>query len=246
ISYNMPGDKKAKESNVKYSPTSIPTAVFIGGTSGIGRAMVELFGAQTKGRANILILGRNKAAAHEILANIPAPPAPSEANGVIIKHEFISCDASLMKNIPVAAKEIAGKVDKINYLVCSFGVNLFSRKETEEGLDISMALRFYGRFKFFHELLPLVQKAKDAGEDSGWDIFDKVSKIVLAQPRGVLRAYIWIQRSNDRNGRMEYKRCAGENASDALGMEELVEKRYLGGHTLPPGRTHSSISVDHL
>ncbi|CAG8698494.1 12226_t:CDS:2, partial [Acaulospora colombiana] len=37
---------------------------------------------------------------------------------------------------------------------------------TEEGLDISMALQFYGRFKFFHELLPLVQKAKDAGEDA--------------------------------------------------------------------------------
>lgn len=162
----MPSLKDARASNAAYSPTYIPTAVFIGGTSGVGRAMVEIFAAQTKGRANILILGRNKAAADEILASLPAPPSPSDVNGAVIKHEFIPCDASLMKNIPFAAKEIASRVDKINYLVCSFGVNGFSRNETEEGLDVSMAVRFYGRFKFFHELLPLVKKAKEAGEDA--------------------------------------------------------------------------------
>jgi NAD(P)-dependent dehydrogenase (short-subunit alcohol dehydrogenase family) len=161
----MPSLNEVRASNAAYSPSYIPTAVFIGGTSGCGRAMAEIFAAQTKGRANILILGRNKAAADEILASIPAPP-PSETNGATVRHEFISCDASLMKNIPAAVREISSKVDKINYLVCSCGVNSFARNDTEEGIDFSIALRYYARFKFFHELLPLVKKAKDAGEDA--------------------------------------------------------------------------------
>jgi NAD(P)-dependent dehydrogenase (short-subunit alcohol dehydrogenase family) len=156
----------ARASNAAYSPSYIPTIVVVGGTSGLGRAMVEIFAAQTKGRANVIILGRNKAAADEILASLPSPPPPSETNGVIIKHEFISCDASLMKNIHTASKEIASKVDKINYLVCSFGILTMGRTETEEGNDTSIALRYFGRVKFFHELLPLVKKAKEAGEDA--------------------------------------------------------------------------------
>jgi NAD(P)-dependent dehydrogenase (short-subunit alcohol dehydrogenase family) len=162
----MPSLNNVRASNAAYSPSYIPTIVVVGGTSGLGRAMVEIFAAQTKGRANIIILGRNKAAADEILASLPPPPSPPETNGVIIKHEFISCDASLMKNIHIASKEITSKVDKINYLVCSSGILTMGRTETEEGNDTSIALRYYGRVKFFRELLPLVKKAKEAGEDA--------------------------------------------------------------------------------
>ncbi|PVF95842.1 hypothetical protein CPB86DRAFT_787627 [Serendipita vermifera] len=128
--------------------------------------MVEILAAQTKGRVNILILGRNKTAADEIIAGLPSPPPPSETNGVTVKHEFISCDASLMKNIHTACQEIARRVDKINYLVGSPGILTMARTETEEGNDASVALRYYCRVKFFHELLPLVQKAKSADEDA--------------------------------------------------------------------------------
>lgn len=35
-----------------------------------------------------------------------------------------------------------------------------------EGLDKKLALHFYSRFKFFFELAPLLQAAKDAGEEA--------------------------------------------------------------------------------
>lgn len=35
-----------------------------------------------------------------------------------------------------------------------------------EGIDKKMAVHFYGRFKFFNELAPLLQAAKDAGEEA--------------------------------------------------------------------------------
>lgn len=35
-----------------------------------------------------------------------------------------------------------------------------------EGLDKKFAIHFYSRFKFFTELAPLLQKAKDSGEEA--------------------------------------------------------------------------------
>jgi hypothetical protein len=42
-------------------------AVFLGGTSGIDPTMAELFTKQTKERANIVLIERNKAAAEKII-----------------------------------------------------------------------------------------------------------------------------------------------------------------------------------
>jgi NAD(P)-dependent dehydrogenase (short-subunit alcohol dehydrogenase family) len=159
----MPSLSNVRASNASYSPSYVPTAVFVGGTSGLGQAMAEIFAEQTGGRANIIIVGRDQSAADKIIARFPSP---SNTDGVTFKHEFIYCDATLMKNVHDVAQQIISKVDKINYLVCSIGGLTFSRKETEEGNEASLALRVYARFKFFHELLPLVQKAKDAGEDA--------------------------------------------------------------------------------
>ncbi|CAG8687762.1 11567_t:CDS:2, partial [Acaulospora colombiana] len=163
----MPSLKVVQASNTSYSPSYIPTAVFIGGTSGLGQSMAEIFAEQTGGRANIIIVGRDKAAADKIIARFPSPSTSSADSNkrVAVKHEFIYCDASLMKNVHEAAQQIASKVDKINYLVCSIGGVGLVRTETEEGNEVSLSLRAYARLKFFHELLPLVQKAKAAGED---------------------------------------------------------------------------------
>ncbi|KAJ3748877.1 NAD-P-binding protein [Lentinula detonsa] len=52
------------------------------------------------------------------------------------KHEFVSCDAT------------------------------FHREETLEGKEPKLVLIYYPRFKFMRELIPLLQTAKDAGEDA--------------------------------------------------------------------------------
>ncbi|KAI0692019.1 hypothetical protein C8T65DRAFT_762537, partial [Cerioporus squamosus] len=40
------------------------------------------------------------------------------------------------------------------------------RDETPEGIDRRLALHYYSRWKFIYDLLPLLRKAKDAGEDA--------------------------------------------------------------------------------
>jgi NAD(P)-dependent dehydrogenase (short-subunit alcohol dehydrogenase family) len=159
----MPVLSVVEESNTKYAPSYIPTAVFVGGTSGIGRAMAEAFAAQTKGHANIILIGRNKAPADEIIAGFPTVPSDL---GSTVKHEFVQCDASEMKNVYNTCQELLSRIDKINILVLSVGGVAFRRKDTAEGLDTSMVLRYYCRAKFITQLLPLLSKARTAGEDA--------------------------------------------------------------------------------
>ncbi|KAJ7862065.1 hypothetical protein B0H13DRAFT_2567564 [Mycena leptocephala] len=92
----MPSLSAAKVFNAKFSPAYLPVAVFFGGTSGIGRGIVEAFARYTKGNAHIVIVGRNETAAESIIATLPKPLTKTGW-----KHEFVACEASLMKNITV-------------------------------------------------------------------------------------------------------------------------------------------------
>ncbi|KAJ7722650.1 hypothetical protein DFH07DRAFT_872045 [Mycena maculata] len=137
---------QASSSNSAFSPTYLPMAVFA-------------FARYTKGNAHIILIGRNRAAAESILASFPNPSTDSDW-----KHEFVACDASLMKNIGSAAEEL---LPRINFLVISSGyASLLGRNETEEGIDHQLAMGYYGRWKFISDLLPALRAANGLGEPS--------------------------------------------------------------------------------
>ncbi|KAJ3738372.1 hypothetical protein DFH05DRAFT_1525824 [Lentinula detonsa] len=86
--------------NASFSPLYLPCAVFIGGTSGVGQGIAEAFIRHTKGNAHIIIIGRNSSAAESIIASFHQPTSPSA------KHEFVSCDVALMKNVQQTTQEL--------------------------------------------------------------------------------------------------------------------------------------------
>jgi len=141
--------------------SSPPVAVIVGGTSGIGQGMAEVLAKHRKGDVHLIIIGRNEEAALKILAGLPKPDDQSPC-----KHEFVKCDATLMKNVHATAQDILGKHEKINYLVLCTGFLATQRIETEEGNEASLCVHYYSRWKFIDELLPALQKAKDAGEEA--------------------------------------------------------------------------------
>ena len=104
-----------RAANASFKPSFIPTAVFVGGTSGIGQAMVDAFARYTDGNANILIVGRNRESAERIISSFPKPTSTD------VKHQFISCDASLMNNIAKTTRIMIDQLQKINHLVMPCG-----------------------------------------------------------------------------------------------------------------------------
>jgi NAD(P)-dependent dehydrogenase (short-subunit alcohol dehydrogenase family) len=123
--------------------------------------MAEAFGRHTEGKFNIVIVGRNKDAADEIFSTFPSPTDKT------YHRDFIYCDATRMKNVETAAKEILARHSKANFLVLSSGTaSMKGRDETEEGLDTKLALHYYARWKFIKGLLPALNRASDEGEDA--------------------------------------------------------------------------------
>ena len=156
---SMPTLTLARASNAAFHSSYQPVAVFVGGTSGIGKAMVERFARFTKGNGSIIIVGRNRAAAETIFASLP--PDGTSAR------EFIKCDATLMSNVHTAAQEILSRYSKINYLILTPGVlSLKGRDETTEGIDKKLAVHYYARWRFIYDLLPSLERAKEAGEEA--------------------------------------------------------------------------------
>ncbi|KAF5370546.1 hypothetical protein D9757_010138 [Collybiopsis confluens] len=139
----------------------LPVGIFVGGTSGIGEGMAEVFAKHTSGNAHIILIGRNRAQAENIISRFPKPTQP------LAKHEFLSCDVTLMRNVRSVSEEIRSRVQKVNFLMMSPGYMTTSgRNETEEGIDRKLAVHYYARWTFIKELAPLLDKAKVEGEDA--------------------------------------------------------------------------------
>jgi NAD(P)-dependent dehydrogenase (short-subunit alcohol dehydrogenase family) len=160
----MPSLSVARAFNTQFSPSFIPVAVFVGGTSGIGQGMAEAFARYTNGNAHIVIIGRNREAAQSIISSFPKPTITKGGEPPL--HEFVSCDATLMKNVHATVAELLSRLPKINFLVLSPGYLSLHEKKTEEGIDARFAPYYYARWKFTHDLLPLLRNAVEAGEQA--------------------------------------------------------------------------------
>ncbi|KAJ7865026.1 hypothetical protein B0H14DRAFT_2504825 [Mycena olivaceomarginata] len=149
--------------NAAWAPAYTPVGIFVGGTSGIGQGIAEAFARHTNGRAHIVLVGRNEAAAAAILARLPAA-----SSGEVYTREFISCDLALVANAKRTSAQLAARFPRVNILFLTAGaISLKGFDPTpEEGIDRQMASLYYSKWAFIDGLLPSLRAAREAGEDA--------------------------------------------------------------------------------
>jgi len=152
----MPSLAAAKASSSALALSS-PTALFVGGTQGIGGGMAIAL-AKYSQSPTIHIVGRNQEAANRMLEELRI----ANKDGTYAFHQ---CDVSLMSESKSLADKLQSQLPKLNFLVLSPGIlTMQGRTETSEGLDNKMALHFYSRFLFARTLLGNLQTAAEKGE----------------------------------------------------------------------------------
>ncbi|KAK4937626.1 hypothetical protein LTR10_021772 [Elasticomyces elasticus] len=141
------------------------TAVFVGGTSGIGeysaRALASTHGTSGHG-LRVYLVGRNETAAKTIIADCRKACPTGEY------HFVRASDLASLREVDRVCKQIvtaeeanaAIKPACVDLLVLTqayfaFGSKL-ERQETSEGLDKSLSLLYYSRMRFVTQLLPLL------------------------------------------------------------------------------------------
>ncbi|KPI40292.1 uncharacterized protein AB675_7588 [Cyphellophora attinorum] len=147
----MPDLSAMKASNAlipKYLPADF-TAIFVGGTKGIGAyCLLALLRHHPTTTARIYVLARSSTPTID-QARTLAP------NATIT---FIKCDASLLKEVDRVCAELQQEVKTINVLYMSQGTLDFSAR-TSEGLPTMAALAYYSRIRFAQNLLPQLRAA---------------------------------------------------------------------------------------
>jgi len=145
-------DVRVSNASFKESKESL-TAVFVGGTSGIGMGTLKQF-AKNAYAPKVYIVGRSKSAAQTLLDEISS----SNTQGTFV---FLETEISLMKNVDKVCEEIKTREGKLDLLFMTPGFLSFEgRNETSEGIDLSQALRYYTRLRFAYDLLPLLNASQ--------------------------------------------------------------------------------------
>jgi len=152
----MVSSKEIRASNALINDATGPrVAVFVGGTSGIGKYTVKaLVAAGTSMR--IYLVGR-KSSEERTRAFI------QELSGINPKAEVIWTEGeiSLLAETKRVCDVIKRKESRVDLLFLTAGYAPFgTRKETAEGLEVAQSLEYYSRMLFILHLLPLLNAAE--------------------------------------------------------------------------------------
>ncbi|KAH8663424.1 hypothetical protein BGZ60DRAFT_411278 [Tricladium varicosporioides] len=148
--------KEIQASNALINDATAPrVAVFVGGTSGIGKSTVRALVA-TGASVRIYLVGR-KSSEERMHTFI------QELHTINPKAEVIwtEGEVALLAETKRVCEVIKSKESRVDLLFLTTGYASFSgRKETAEGIEITQSLEYYTRILFILHLLPLLNEAE--------------------------------------------------------------------------------------
>lgn len=148
--------EEIQASNALINDATAPrVAVFVGGTSGIGKFTVRALVA-TGASMRIYLVGR-KSSEERMHAFI------QELHAINSKAELIwtEGEVALLAETKRVCEAIKSKESRVDLLFLTAGYAPFgTRRETAEGLEIAQSLEYYSRMLFILHLLPLLGQAE--------------------------------------------------------------------------------------
>lgn len=142
-------------SNALINDSNAPrVAVFVGGTSGIGKLTIRAL-VGTKTSLRIYLVGRKASEdrTREFIKELQA----INSNAEII---WTEAEVSLLAETKRVCQHIKSRESCIDLLFLTTGYAPFgARRETSEGVEISQSLAYYTRMLFVLHLLPLLKKS---------------------------------------------------------------------------------------
>ncbi|KAI1124148.1 hypothetical protein F5Y10DRAFT_250247 [Nemania abortiva] len=198
--------KEVQASNALINDTTAPrVAIFVGGTSGIGKFTLRALVA-TGASTRIYLVGR-KGSEERMRAFI------QELHSVNTKAEVIwtEGEVALLAETKRVCDIIKTKESHIDLLFLSAGYAPFgSRKETAEGNEVAQSLEYYSRMLFILHLLPLLHEAE-------------VPRVISVLGGGFERANINVDDPGlKKPGSFSWKAQAQYIAMNTMGLEALA------------------------
>lgn len=150
--------KEIQASNALINHDTAPrVAVFVGGTSGIGKLTVKALVA-TGASMRIYLVGRKSSAerTHNFIQELHALNSRAE---VIWTEGEVALLAETKRICETIIKRKESRIDLL-FLTPGYAPFRCTRMETAEGLEIVQSLEYYTRMLFIIHLLPLLRKAE--------------------------------------------------------------------------------------
>lgn len=151
--------KDIQNSNTQLGDATAPrVAVFVGGTSGIGKHTIRALAA-TGATLRIYLVGRQTSAqrAQTFIQDLAA----LNPNAEVIWTEG---EISLLAETRRVCEHIRSRESSVDLLFLTAGYAPFgTRRETPEGIEVAQSLEYYSRMLFAHHLLPLLERSPAGG-----------------------------------------------------------------------------------
>lgn len=132
------------------------TAFITGGYSGLGKETARAMAARG---AHVIIAGRDLQKADEAAQEIR-----EAVEGAHV--ETIACDLASLASVRACGEEARDRFERIDLLINNAGVMACPQGETADGFEMQFGTNHLGHFLLTKELMPLLEKAADAGPDA--------------------------------------------------------------------------------
>lgn len=152
----MVSDQEIRSSNALINDATIPqVAVFVAGTSGIGKITIQAL-VQTGASTRIYLVGRKSSAERTKTFIEELKVINSKAEVV-----WVEAEVSLLAESKRVCEFIKSKESRVDLLFLTAGFAGFGgRQETSEGLEITQSLEYYSRMLLIQHLLPLLRQSE--------------------------------------------------------------------------------------